>query len=170
LGEYEVTLLLPPDFKTRGKLLARKDKLVFEPDQYAEKIEIPVNKIKDVRYATEKDISALRVWLVGPVLGTFWKEKHRILLIDFEDDQGIVQHLTFEGHEDIREAERELYDIRKAKKTEGQSNPQLEDRLSLIKKLKQKRFWSCPRCLRQNAMKAKICTRCGFERPENGAN
>ena len=88
--------------------------------EYTEKIEILIDKIKDVRLATEEDISALRVWLVGPVLGTALTEKHKILIIDFEDEFGIVQHSTFEA-KDIEDAVEELYEIRKARKLEGRS-------------------------------------------------
>jgi hypothetical protein len=88
--------------------------------EYTKKIEILIDKIKDARFATEEDISALRVWLVGPVLGTLWRERHKILVIDFEDEFGIVQHLAFEGN-DMEEAIEELYEIRKAGKLKGKS-------------------------------------------------
>lgn len=88
--------------------------------EYTKRIEILVDKIKDARFATEEDMNALRVWLVGPVLGTLWTEKHKILVIDFEDEFGIVQHLAFEGN-DVDEAIEELYEIRKARKLEGKS-------------------------------------------------
>ena len=164
MSEYNVKRLVSPEIEIEGKLLPYQDKVVFEPDEeYAEKIVIPVTKIKDVRFATEKDISALRVWLVGPIWGTLWKKKHRILLIDVEDEYGIIQHLTFEGDNDIQDAEKELYDIRKARKLKGESELQPPDKLQLPE---QKPYWKCPRCLRQNSMKAKFCTRCEFERPE----
>jgi hypothetical protein len=86
-----------------------------------------------------------------------------ILLIDVEDEFGIIQHLTFEGDNDIKYAEEELYDIRKTRKLKGESELQSLDKLQLPEP---KLYWKCPRCLRQNAMKAKFCTHCGFEKPE----
>jgi hypothetical protein len=165
MSEYDVKRLIPPEFEIKGRLLLHKEKVVFEPDEeYAERVEISVNKIKDVRLATEKDISALRVWLVGPVFGALWKKEHRILVIDVEDEYGIVEHLTFEGDNYIGDAERELYDIRKAGRLRG-SNLQVPDDSQPPKKEKQRLYWNCPKCLRRNAMKAGFCTRCGFEGP-----
>ena len=92
-SEYDVRFLGRPEM--RGILLLCPDKVVFSPEEeHAEKIELPVAKITDARFATEKDISALRVFLVGPVLGTLFKTEHKILVVDFEDEFGIVQHLT----------------------------------------------------------------------------
>ena len=121
MREYWVERLVPPKTKISGKLLVIENKVVFETyGEHEGRLEIPVAKIKDVRFATEKDISALRVWLVGAVFGTLWKKEHKILLIDFEDEFGLVQHLTFEGKNDFENAEQELYDIRKAEKLEGE--------------------------------------------------
>lgn len=163
MTEYNVKRLISGS-EIDGKLLLYPSEVIFEPkEEYAEKAEIPVTRIKDVRFATEKDISALRVWLVGPVWGTLWKKKHRILVIDVEDEYGIIQHLTFEGDNDIQDAEKELYDIRKARKLKGESELQSPDKLQLPEP---KLYWKCPKCLRHNAMKAKFCTRCEFERPK----
>ena len=117
MREYWVERLITAKETISGKLFALKNKIVFETyGEHEGRLEIPVAKIKDVRFATEKDISALRVWLVGPVLGTFWKKRHNILLIDFLDDFEIIQHLAFEGRNDIVNAEKELYEMRKAEK------------------------------------------------------
>ena len=117
LREYWVERLVTSKETISGKLFSIDGKVVFETyGEHEGIIEISVAKVKDVRFATEKDINALRVWLVGPVLGAFWKKKHNILLIDFEDDFGILQHLAFEGRKDLENAEREFYDMRKAEK------------------------------------------------------
>ena len=117
MGEYWVERIIASKDTISGKLIVVEDKVVFETyGEHEGKLEIPISKINDARFATEKDISALRVWLVGPVLGTFWKKKHNILLIDFEDEFGILQHLAFEGRNDLENAERELYEMRKALK------------------------------------------------------
>jgi len=121
MREYWVERLIPPNTKISGKLLAIENKVVFETYyEHEGRLEIPVAKIKDVRFATEKDISALRVWLVGPVFGVFWKKTHRILLIDFEDEFGIIRHLTFEGKDDFENVEKELYELRKAEMLMGE--------------------------------------------------
>ena len=100
--------------------MAFEGKVVFEPYRGSEgRVEIPVAKIRDVRFATEKEVRALRVLLMKPVLGKKKKKKHKMLLIDFEDEFGIMQHLTFEGGKDIEHAEKELYDLRKAEKLKG---------------------------------------------------
>jgi hypothetical protein len=114
MNEYNVEVLTSAG-GIRGKLSLSPDKLVFEPDwlSHSETKEIPVAKIKDVRFATEKDISALRVWLVGPVFGTLWKETHRIILVDFEDKSGIIRHAIFKGGDNIEEAEQQLYTMMK---------------------------------------------------------
>ena len=121
MREYWVKRLIPPKTKVSGKLLAIENKVVFETyGEHEGRLEIPVAKVKDVRFATEKDVSALRVWLLGPAGGVFWKKKHKMLLIDFEDEFGIIQHLTFEGGNDLENAEKELYDMRKAEKLKGE--------------------------------------------------
>ena len=115
---FEVKYLRPGLLDIQGILLLSSEKIVFEPNEVYfkdKKLELRLSRIKDVRFATEKDISALRVWLVGPVLGTFLKKKHNILLIDFLDKFGIEQHLVFEGS-DMDLAISELDELRKAQK------------------------------------------------------
>jgi hypothetical protein len=115
--EYWVERIISSKETISGKLFSVDNKVVFETyGEHEGRLEIPIVKIKDVRFATEKDISALRVWLVGPVLGAFWKKKHNILLIDYEDEFEIIQHLAFEGRNDLENAEKELYQIRKTEK------------------------------------------------------
>jgi len=83
ISEYDVKYLSQLEIK--GKLLLYPDRVIFSPEKqyhYPENIELPLSKITDARFASEDDISALRVWLVGPVLGTLWREKHRVLVID----------------------------------------------------------------------------------------
>jgi hypothetical protein len=114
-SEYDVKYLSSDEIK--GKLLFYPDKIVFEPkEEYEEKIVVPIPKIRDVRFTTEKDISALDVFLLGPTLGVLAKHQHKMITIDYDDEFGIIQHLTFEGG-DMEEAYEELYEIRKAEKT-----------------------------------------------------
>lgn len=48
----------------------------------------------------------------------------------------------------------------------GESEPKAQEEPQLPRNDEQELYWKCPRCLRQNAMNAKICTRCGSERPK----
>lgn len=168
--EYEVKFL--GHYEAKGTLSLHPDTVTFLPEMdYLGKIEIPVAKITDARFATEKDISALRVWLVGPVLGTLWKQYHTMLTIDAEDEFGILQHFVFEGKR-VEEIMDELYEIRKRKKMasrmqqEGQTQPSSktttteEPTLTVLKN----GTWKCPKCFRTNSRRAKFCTRCGNER------
>jgi len=121
----------------------------------ADKIEIPVDRIRDARLAAEKDISGLRVFLLGPVLGVLAKRTRRVLIIDCEDELGIMRHLAFEGDE-MDVAVEELYDIRRKEKmgTVKAVEPAIKRKL-------RHGNWQCPRCLRINSAKARFCTRCG---------
>lgn len=168
-SEYDVKYL--GQYETKGTLLLYPDKVVFSPEEdYYEKIEIPVAKITDARFATENDISALRVWLVGPVLGTVWKKHHKLLTIDVEDEFEIIQHFVFEG-DGVEEIVEELYDIRKRRKTElHMPETKTEPTLKITTKKEPTGTiighgnWQCSQCLRVNSPKAKFCTKCGVER------
>ena len=159
--EYDVTYLNHYGNRTEGKLLLFFDKVVFEPTEEAERIEIPVPRIKDARLATEKDISALRVFLLGPTLGVFLKKEHKLLIIDCEDELGIIKHLTFEGDR-MEEAVEDLYDIRRKEKMGPIRTAEPEP---VIRKELMHGNWECPRCFRINAARAKLCTRCGESKP-----
>ncbi len=156
LAEYEVKYLGRVEIK--GRLLLCPEKIVFSPEvESAEKTEVPTIRIIDARLASEKEISALRIWLVGPVLGTLWKKEHKILLIDFNDEVGIIQHFAFEG-EFMEDAIDELYDIRRERKQRKMENAYAQPTL---KTPNYTAGWQCPRCGRTNTPKAKFCTRCG---------
>lgn len=154
--EYDVTYLSRYE-KIKGKLLLFSDKMVFEPaeEEETEKIEIPVPKIRDARLATEKDISALRVFLLGPIFGVFAKIEHKLLIIDCEDELGIMKHLTFEG-DWMEEAVGDFYDIRREEKLGPTKTTE-----SVTKRKLRRGQWQCSRCMRINAANAKFCTRCG---------
>ena len=153
--KYDVTYL--SHYEIKGKLLLFPDKVVFEPneEEEAEKIEIPVSKIKDARLATEKDISALDVFLLGPVLGVLAKRKHKLLTIDCEDELGIMEHLTFEG-DGMEEAVQDLYEVRRKEKMGPIKTVE-----PVIRRELKHGNWQCPRCMRINAATARFCTRCG---------
>ena len=166
--EYDVKYL--GHYESRGTLSLYYDRVVFSPDEDdGEIVEIPVAKIVDARSATEEDISALRVWLVGPVLGTFWKIKHDLITIDAEDEFGIVQHFVFEG-DGAQEIVDQLYEIRRKRKMRTQvPEGETEQTLKITIKKTPTRLmgngnWQCPKCLRINSSKMNFCTKCGFEK------
>jgi hypothetical protein len=113
--------------ETEGRLLVFNEKIVFEPKDLTfsyRRLEMEVGKIKDVRFTTEKEVSALRVFLLGPTLGVLFKSQHHMLTIDYEDELGITQHPIFEDA-DMESAIEEINEIRRnAKlKTKGADNP-----------------------------------------------
>ena len=66
--EFDVKCYGLYSFEIKRKLLLSPEKVVFELNEghfEDKKMEIEVLKIKDVSYATEKEISILRVWLLG---------------------------------------------------------------------------------------------------------
>jgi hypothetical protein len=160
--DYDATYLGRYGIAVKGKLLLFSDRVVFEPvEEEGEKIEIPVSKIRDARLATDKDISALRVWLLGPALGAYFKTERRLLIIDTEDELGIMKHLVFEG-DGMEEAAEALYEIRRREKMGPAEAVKPEP---VIKKELEHGNWRCPRCLRINAANANLCTRCGESKP-----
>ena len=170
-SEYNVEYVGSVEIK--GKLYLYSSKIVFEPkDEFAERIVIPISRVRDAKFASNKDTGALWAWLAPLVVAPILKRLTRseILVLDFEDELGIVQHLAFAGEDDLEDTVEELYEIRKTSKLEGKSES-LQEKLQVPEMylskqaLEQKFYWKCPRCFRQNAMKANICTRCGFEKP-----
>ncbi len=124
--EFDVKCLSLDSFEIKGTLMLFPEKVVFEPEEVYfkdKKIEIDISKIKDVRFTTEKEISALRVGLIGvtlgalagATLGALLKKKHNMLTIDYDDDSGIIQHLIFES-KDMKKAIEELNEIRRTNK------------------------------------------------------
>jgi hypothetical protein len=116
--EFDVNCHGLYSFEIKGKLLLSPAKVVFEPKEVYfkdKKMEIKLSKIKDVRFSTEKEISALRVWLLGATLGALLKKKHNMLTIDFEDETGIMQHPIFEGA-DMDVALQEINEIQRNNK------------------------------------------------------
>ena len=116
--KYEFDVKYFGSLKIDGKLMLLSEKVVFKPKEVYfkdKKMELFLEKIKDVRFTTEKEITGLRVWLLGPTLGALMKKKHNLLTIDYEDDFGIIQHLIFEGP-DMEIAIEEINEIRRNQK------------------------------------------------------
>ena len=111
--EFNVKQLGSLDIK--GKMRLTPEELVFEPAEVYfkdKKLNLSISKIKDVRFSTAKEISALRVWLLGAPLGALFKKKNNLLTIDYEDEYGLIQHPIFEG-EDVETVVKKLNEIRK---------------------------------------------------------
>ena len=111
--EFDVKYL--GSLEIKGKMLLFLEKVVFESKEVYikdRKMEFVLSKIKDFRFSTEKEISALRVFLLGATLGTLFKKKHNTITVDYEDEFGIIHHPIFEG-DDMETAIKELDEIRK---------------------------------------------------------
>ena len=120
--EFDVKYL--GSLEIKGKMLLFPEKVVFEPKEVYfkdRKMELALSRIKDVRFYTEKEISALRVFLLGATLGSLFKKEHNMITIDYEDEFGIILHPIFEG-DDMETAIAELNELRK-NYTKGISKP-----------------------------------------------
>ena len=73
-------------------------------------MEIPFGMLKDSKILTEKEIRARRVLLTG-IIGLAWKKKHKMLVIDFQDNLGGTQSPVFESGK-IDEISTNLYNLR----------------------------------------------------------
>jgi len=59
-------------------------------------LNIPYDRVNEVRVTTEKDISVLRTILFGPVIGLLWKKKKNMLFLSYTDESGLVQNMVFD--------------------------------------------------------------------------
>lgn len=101
-------------FEIKGKLTLSPEKLVFNPNEVYfkdKKLEIPLSKIKDVRFTTEKEITLSRAFLLGPIDAIAFKKEQKLLTLDY-DETGILEHLIFEG-KDMEIALKELNELRR---------------------------------------------------------
>jgi hypothetical protein len=156
VAEYDVKYLNPPEIK--GTLLLFRDRVVFKPEkEHIEKVEIPMRQIKDARIATENDFGVLEVALLG-AWAMLFPDKRTILIIDVEDELGIVKHLVFDGDE-MDVAVEDIYDLRRMEKS-GRS----EAEEPVLRRELRHGNWQCPKCLRVNSVKTRFCTRCGEEK------
>ena len=59
-------------------------------------LNIPYDRVNEVRVTTEKDISILRTILFGPVIGLLWKKKKNMLFLSYTDESGLIQNMVFD--------------------------------------------------------------------------
>ena len=85
-----------------------KNKIVFESSETT--FEIPFSKIKNVKIVSEKELKALRIFMVG-LLAFAWKKKHKLFLISYEDELGDIQTLIFDP-DWIEDLSSTLYQLR----------------------------------------------------------
>jgi len=98
---FNVKLLRDGLLNIKGTLTLDNKKIAFEPEEVYfkdKKLEIEVSKICDVRFASQREIEALRVFMLGAVLGALLKKQHNFLLIDYKGENGLIEHLVFEGN------------------------------------------------------------------------
>jgi len=77
----------------------KKSKLILHDDYFeVEKLplQVPYDKIKEVKNATQKDITVGRMLLTG-MLAFAWKKKKTLLLVTYEDRIGMDQNLIFDS-------------------------------------------------------------------------
>lgn len=97
---YDVKLLREGLLDIKGTLTVNDGKGVFEPEEVYfrdKKVEVELSKIIDARFASQRDIEGLRVFLFGATLGALLKKQHNFLLIDYKGENGLIEHLVFEG-------------------------------------------------------------------------
>ena len=95
----------------KGKLYIYPEpehKVVFESKKV--NMEIPLSTMKGSKILTDKEIRARRVLLTG-LIGLAWKKKHKMLVIDFEDELGDTQSPVFEPDK-VDEVSSRLYNLR----------------------------------------------------------
>ena len=59
-------------------------------------LNIPYDRVNEVRVTTEKDVSILRTILFGPVIGLLWKKKKNMLFLSYTDESGLIQNMVFD--------------------------------------------------------------------------
>jgi hypothetical protein len=57
--------------------------------------DVSYGSIQVFNITLEREISALRTWLVGPVLAAWWKKKTRSLTIGFQNELGVIEMPMF---------------------------------------------------------------------------
>ena len=87
----------------------QNNRIVFESENLT--FEIPISRIKNVKAATEKEVSTMRVLLVG-ILALGWQKENKMYLIQFEDELGEMETVIFEHSGAMTEFGKELYNLR----------------------------------------------------------
>ena len=58
-------------------------------------LDLPYKSIQLLNVSLEREITALRTWLIGPVLGALFKKETLMLNIGFIDERGLLQIPSF---------------------------------------------------------------------------
>lgn len=83
---------------------------------------IPYDRINKVQVVTEKEVSALRVALLG-IIGAFWKKKKKMLLISYTDETGVTHDMLFDVKKKADEAAAVIYQQVAAARSAAGSRP-----------------------------------------------
>ena len=106
--------------EAKGKLFIYPEpehKVAFESKKVT--MEIPLSAIKGSKILTEKEIRARRVLLTG-LISLAWKKKHKMLVIDFEDELRDIQSPVFEPNK-VEEIAQRLYNLRREMQSKNQA-------------------------------------------------
>ena len=90
------------DYKTPiiGYILLKPDSITYKSSEGSlnkMKLEIPIEKFKGLEVRTAKEISFARWFLIG-VWSILFKEKKEYLVLIYEDEAGLLQHMVFDFH------------------------------------------------------------------------
>lgn len=58
-------------------------------------LDIPYGSVKLLNVTEEREISALRTWVVGPAFGALWKQESKFLNIGFTSELGLLEIPSF---------------------------------------------------------------------------
>lgn len=69
--------------------------LEFAQGRVPFELDLPYKSIQLLNVSLEREITALRTWLIGPVLGALFKKETLMLNIGFNDERGLLQIPSF---------------------------------------------------------------------------
>ena len=101
--QYEILYIdgLKDMWGSSGTLSILPDSILIFLDHYRFEQAIPYNAIEVLNVLQERDITALRTFLLGPVLAAAFKKKSRIITIGFRDELGLLQLPSFKTTSDL---------------------------------------------------------------------
>ena len=89
--------------RSAGVLTIKSAEVEFKASEFVANqyhFKFPTARIKSLELRTSKEISALRVWLAGPVLGTVMKAEITYVVVGYEDELGLTHILLFDIPDD----------------------------------------------------------------------
>jgi hypothetical protein len=93
----------------RGKVITVPVKTLFE---------VPYTSLEVVNITHEREITALRTFLIGPLFAAYFKQENMFLNIGFRDETGLLQTPCFKiGHGDLEKCYNTI--VRRLKRAKG---------------------------------------------------